>query len=846
MAERDRQHILLQGLASRERYRPPARNIPGRQFPSPENRSRHGRQLRAQLSATRDQGEARLSAEEVRIEGSIPGIHVVFESFPGIELALESLDLHVGRLHPELLSVREVIIEDEVVEQATVFVPEGRLGLFLQRIEQYIASSSEEKIRNRNLVDRIRSIGLASLEQLWTDSPTDFPRADDPVWWEVWLRRREGVTDRFRTFIAAVGGQVGDRVLGFRDRVVMLARTSAADLARAVDVLDDLAELRKPRGLAEMLSIEPPAEQAEWVEDLRSRTVPPPSECPAACILDTGVHQPHPLLAHSLVAEDCHACDPTWGTGDHSGHGTEMAGLALYGDLGFVAFSPAEVRLRHRLESVKFLPATGSNPPELWGAFTATAASLVEIEVPERRRVFSVATTAPAVGQSEGAPPRIVGQPSSWSAAIDALAAGLEIDVTETGLVFLGEAEQLSQRLFLLAAGNVRTWDDDHLARSDVEPIEDPGQAWNALTIGACTDLTTISTDEVGYDGWSPLAQPGDLSPHSRTSVAFDRSWPLKPDVVLEGGNVARSPDGTSYDTPYSFQRLTTKAPLHDARLFTVTCATSAATSQAAHLSASVMAELPDLWPETVRGLVVHSAQWTPAMQALFDRASGRQARIALRRRYGMGVPDLLRATKSATDALTLIIEDSIKPFDGEGRMREMHLHDLPWPGEVLADLGGAPVRLRVTLSYFIEPNPGSRGWVRRYSYASHGLRFDVRRATEAMDDFRMRVNQLALAEEQRQQPARSDASEWFFGPDYRVAGSLHTDIWNGTAAELANRSAIAIYPVSGWWKERPDRDRSERGARYALLVSIETPDQDVDIWTPVAEQVGIPTEVEL
>jgi hypothetical protein len=35
----------------------------------------------------------------------------------------------------------------------------------------------------------------------------------------------------------------------------------------------------------------------------------------------------------------------------------------------------------------------------------------------------------------------------------------------------------------------------------------------------------------------------------------------------------------TSFDTPYSFQRLTTKRPLPDPRLFTVTCATSAATA---------------------------------------------------------------------------------------------------------------------------------------------------------------------------------------------------------------------------------------------------------------------------
>jgi hypothetical protein len=92
---------------------------------------------------------------------------------------------------------------------------------------------------------------------------------------------------------------------------------------------------------------------------------------------------------------------------------------------------------------------------------------------------------------------------------------------------------------------------------------------------------------------------------------------------------------------------------------------------------------------------------------------------------------------------------------------------------------------------------------------------------------------------------SQSDSDEWYLGPNERVTGSLHTDIWTGRAAELAQRGLIAVYPVGGWWKERPDRDRGAEGARYSLIVSIETPDVDVDIWTPVAAEIGIPIAVE-
>ena len=847
MAERDRLHIILRGLAAPEPYRRPPRRIEARAGFVPPNRRGHGQQLESALQQAEAAGQSRREAEELHLEGVVDGIYVRFESFPDVELALESLDPRRGKVHPELRAVREVTVDNRTFEQAVVFVPEGKLGYFLARVEAYLASADNHKPRNYKLLDSIQSIGLASLEELWTDPEAGFPISTDPVWWEVWLRRRDGhEVERLRQFAQASGVQVGPQTLGFSDRLVVLVRASRTQLARAIDVLDDVAELRRPQEPAGLIALEPAADQAEWVDQLVGRTEAAAPTAPAACIVDTGVHQGHPLLGPSLSEDDCHSCNPTWGVDDRHGHGTEMAGLALYGDVGAAVLSGGPIRLRHRLESVKIIQQPGTNPPHLWGALTAMATSAVEVMAPTRRRAFAMAVSAVRDPIADAQSERIMlGQPTSWSAAVDALAAGLAIEMTDDGMVFLDEEDERARRLFLLATGNVKTWKDAYLDRSDLEPVEDPGQAWNALTVGAYTEAVTFDGHETGYDGWTPLAPRGELSPHSRTSVPFFRQWPVKPDVVLEGGNLARSPDGSQFDTPYAFQSLTTKAPIRDARLLTVTCATSAATARASHLAASILAEYPNLWPETVRGLIVHSAEWTPAMKTRFDGESTKQARVALQRRYGMGVPDLVRATRSATDALTLIAEDVIHPFDGEGRMREMTLHDLPWPSQVLDDLGGVEVRLRVTLSYFVDPNPARRGWLRRYVYASHGLRFDVRRPTETNETFRQRINERARLEEERRAVSDDGDPEWLFGPTQRVAGSLHTDVWTGTAADLAQRGAIAVFPVSGWWKERPKRDRSEEGARYSLIVSIETPGQEVDIWTPVATQVGVPVIIE-
>ena len=409
--------------------------------------------------------------------------------------------------------------------------------------------------------------------------------------------------------------EVAERTLGFTDRLVILVRAKGSQLATALDVLDDLAELRKARTSAEFIAMEPASEQADWVDDVVARMTPAGANAPAACVVDTGVDQGHALLEPSLDPADCHACDPRWTTDDHNGHGTEMAGLALFGDLGAVVGGTEPVHLRHRLESVKLLPPKGQNPPELWGAITATAASRVEIQAPQRRRVFSVSITSDGA-QADGSRAINVGQPSSWSAAVDALAAGLTIETNNKGMVFLDPDKPAPARLFLISAGNVDDFQDAYLDRCDLEPVEDPAQSWNGLSVGAYTELTTLDPTEPGYDGYTPSHPMANCLRTAALRSPVARFWPVKPDVLMEGGNVARSPDGSAFDWPYAFQRLTTKRRYPDQRPLTVTRQTSAATAQAAHLAASIMADYPSIRPETVKALIVHSAEWTPAMRS--------------------------------------------------------------------------------------------------------------------------------------------------------------------------------------------------------------------------------------
>jgi hypothetical protein len=213
-----------------------------------------------------------------------------------------------------------------------------------------------------------------------------------------------------------------------------------------------------------------------------------------------------------------------------------------------------------------------------------------------------------------------------------------------------------------------------------------------------------------------------------------------------------------------------------------------------------------------------------------------------LLRTYGYGVPDTNRALWSARNSLTMIIQDALQPYTKEGSRivtNDMHLRELPWPKEALASLPSETlVEMRTTLSYFIEPKPERKGFNSKFRYMSHGLRFAMKTSLESVEAFRKRINREARDEDEKKRGILAGDAKWFLGKQLRSRGSIHSDIWRGSAAELAEKGAIAVYPVAGWWKDLQHMARYGSKARYSLIVTITTPDVGVDIYTPVASLI--------
>ena len=816
----NRPHLFIQQLPGTLRFTSPQSGGGGLRTKA-QDRAVHGAHLKAQF-------EASLPSED---ESESLALRFEFESEPGFDLKLQSLESE--REGIELLSIRQAA----AATLATVLVPRNKLGHFLKIFEDYLTKTRGPKNNpaNKALVESIANVRRASVRSLWTDPDNRFPPEGSLFWWEVWLRRTSDAAERFKVLAQEFQLTTSRMPLHFVDRVVLNLQATVVQLSHLLEQDELIAELREAKtSTAEFLEMRTP-EQAAWVKDLVQRIQVPPPDAPSVCILDTGVTRQHNLLGLALPASSHLTIDPRWGADDRHGHGTEMAGLALYGDLGPVLISKGPVPLKHRLESVKLFPSPGStHAPEVYGAVTKEAAARAQTHAPGLARTFCMAVTS-VDGHEKGAP-------SSWSSALDEIAYGT-VD---------GE-----RRLMCISAGNI---DLDHFIhypnRNLVEFIRDPGQSWNALTVGAYADRDAVSDPD--FEGWRPVAPLGGLCPSSPTSVAWNETWPIKPEIVMPGGNALVDPTGTRCDFTPSLSLLTTHY-LPFARQFTSAGETSAATALAARLSALLKAQYPHLWPETVRALLVHSADWTEAMRRhLPQKSRGKGEKKPKKRNYaqllrmfGYGVPNAEAALFSADDALTLIAQNEIQPYDahptkkGEFITKDMHLHALPWPEDVLRDLGETEVELRVTLSYFIEPLPGDRGYTQkqRHRYASHGLRFDLKTATETLEQFKIRINKAVREEEERATSA-SDSTSWMFGSDIRSAGSIHSDRWKGTAIELANKRYLAVFPTIGWWREKPRHQRWKTRTRYSLVVSIRTPSVDTDIYTPVAIQLGIPITV--
>lgn len=838
MAENSlRKHLRLNGYTESFVYEYPGQTPRSRE-PKEQNRAVHGNHILQQLQRIREQFDLRETVDLP--EGIVrdDALYVEFTSEWGFLLKFESLEQGGNEPQFLILNIREekrvVNHEEEFRYIVTLMMTQGGVSQFITKVEQYLTENGKYKGQDTGkpchnaLVNNINNIKIATLQSFWTDAPEiPFPNDNEVVWWEAWFRRTDHDDEKINRVIQnlkAVGVEIGKAELVFAEHRVRLIRGTSFQLSQSLILLDNLSELRMPQEIADFLTHKDVTyeDNKYWLDDLVSRIEPNiDGNSVLVCLLDSGVNNNHPLISPFLPDSHLYSYKPDdWGTYDGwegGGHGTGVAGLALYGDLIDVLATPSQIRIAHGLESYKILQDNDPNEVELYGAITEEACSTSIIDRPNSPRVFCMTITDKRIA--------FKGRPSAWSAAVDKIAFGSWI-------------EPNAQQLFIISGGNVSiNRHDEHPTNNYLESIHDPGQAYNCLTVGAYTRKDRV--DQIEWPGWRALAQNGAMAPCNSTSTLWDHQWPLKPDIVMEGGNV--STNGIHVSDHPSLKIFTADKDYPNA-IFLPFGDTSGAAALTAKMAAELRAAYPDYWPETIRALMVHSADWTPAMLEgrEFKKLHERE-RINLLRSVGYGVPIKEKALFSANNSLTLIAERNIQPYQLKGsvpKYNQFHLFRIPWPADILGgeDLFDKDVTLKVTLSYFIEPNPGSKNkrYANNFQYHSHALDFAVIKPGEQLNVFKRRVS---AASDLPEDEVNTSDEPWLI-KRVRSRGSVKKDFITMSGADMATRNVLAVFPKNGWYKTRKKLGKVNATVRYSLIVSIETPHTNVDIYTPVLNQI--------
>ncbi|MBQ0143272.1 MAG: S8 family peptidase [Prevotellaceae bacterium] len=697
---------------------------------------------------------------------------------------------------------------DKNVSVATIFIPEDKEEWLNGKLDEYEVEPEINKNRKSSVViDAMKGVDVTTLSSFF-ECEEEYKRVTNHTSeYELWLPSDVDINEA-KSAMSKLNIVVGNDVIAFEDINVVLIKATKIQLERLIHVIKPIYEIRHYH-CPSVLTGASFSDDRQWVDLIKNDIVKAKGNLSRIGILDTGVNNKHPLLSSFLPDDRCVTVKKAeLGLKDKANHGTLSAGLAIYGDLSDVINLPSKLLITNELASVKMFHDnnTSENEQEHKAIVTLHAIDC------------SSHMGADIMVSSVTAEDSLRGIASATSAAIDKK---------------LYESE--GKQLLMLSAGNRRNDKGiEYPSFIDNETIQDPAQAWNVITIGAMTKKVAVKDPEM--KGVRIVAPAGGPSPITTSSSLWGDSNAIKPEIVMEGGNAYWS-SGNEFAYHSDLDLVSTNAKILE-RNFGYFNATSAAVAMAAKLAGEIKYHNQNLSALSIRALMVHSAEWTDTMKQLYKNDNGDLDKDALMHVCGYGTPNRNKAILSSDSNVTFVNEEIIRPYTLKDKASElsfaqMHLYKLPWPKEVLSGLGDKIVRLKITLSYYVEPSPGEREILNKYKYASTGLRFDVNCPTETEEQFKARVSHV-IQDDVR--TLKNDSSRWGIGIQRRNHGSIHSDYIEDTASNISECNMIAVYPATGWWKSRKNKKDAE--INYSLVVSLEAP--ETDIYTSVMQKIEI------
>jgi subtilisin family serine protease len=595
------------------------------------------------------------------------------------------------------------LLSDEADKSVVLFANDKELTEFKRRIEEYQKGTpiGHKNPAYANLVGAIEEIsGLSAedrvgpvLQAEGKAAPGDFGDAVVEVLdVELWQPHPDEILGFVARVESVLHGHNGALVNEYRGSAMTLLRVRAAGAAiRALLDLPEVYRIDRPPQ-PDM----PQFEASSYTVDNFGDAVAPPNGAIVIGVIDSGMTSAHPLANEAV--RGAFGIPDTLGDNDDRGHGTSVAGIAIYGDVR-QRIEAEQFEGRFFVASAKVVDQTGNFPSEV------LVPQQMELAIRRLHDEFHCRVINISLGDCK----RIAGEkPTPWASVLDALARELDLII----VVSAGNRRDLWQKY---GDGVVAAYPN---CLTDTEGrILEPGTAVNVLTVGSLTHSNGLQNDDEDQVGVVPLAEPGYPSPFTRVGPGVGDV--IKPDFVDFGGTVVF--DGPTQTLADGHTRPAAGViSLHRGyveRLLTSVTGTSFASPLVAYKAALVREAFPGASANLTRALLAISAEWPEAARDCLEDLSDDDVLPIL----GNGLIDVERALNSNDNRVVLYREDSLD-------VNRFAVYEVPIPQ--VFQPGGSQRRIRVALAF----DPIVRHT--RLDYAGLGMSFDLYRGATAEEVF--------------------------------------------------------------------------------------------------------------
>jgi len=471
-----------------------------------------------------------------------------------------------------------------------------------------------------------------------TLEPTEEYALDLELWHPGDINMARQTLAQIGTFISQKGGRVMDSYVG-----------ACVCLTRAIVRGNMIAQLLQLEAVAKLNLPPRPALTVAEVSQLSLKDFPPitspPTEAPCVCIIDSGVASGHPMLSPTIgdsISVPASVGSPM----DEHGHGTAVAGLALYNDISECIknrqFSPSLWVMSAKVTEIE-------NGPSGW-KIKFPDEKLISTQMREAIEYFHREHRCKVFNISLG-DERLVydgGKPSIWAWTLDDIARKLDVII----IVSSGNSWPASQ-------------DNDpkdtldgypkYLLRADNRIIE-PATAAIPLTVGALAH-SEAPHEAGGRDDVAlrAVAQKDMPSPFTRIGPGIGDA--VKPELCEYGGNLVFDHRLNRLQNKNAEVEIVSFCHNYAAgRLFAWDKGTSLAAPKVAHYAAQLLSIFPRSSANLVRALLASSASIPEAAKEVLSVLGNDECLKVC----GYGKPNFNTAAYSSDNRVTLFAESEL------------------------------------------------------------------------------------------------------------------------------------------------------------------------------------------